>query len=124
MKKVLITNNPLVNEKYSKDLRIEYYEISYIEILKKVRDRVHKGSKVLTHPLSGSLKPNETPYKTIMILDGLGQTDLESVLLIENSIATAEKFLKDKNIPQWNEKILKDFQIIDLSLVESAIKVS
>jgi hypothetical protein len=124
MKKVLITNNPLVNEKYSKDLQIEYYEISYIEILKKVRDRVHKGSKVLNHPLSGSLKPNETPYKTIMILDGLGQTDLESVLLIENSIATAEKFLKDKNTPQWNEKILKDFQIIDLSLVESSIKVS
>lgn len=101
---------------------VEFYQTSYIDILQKVRDKIHKGHKLLTHPLSSSLKPNETPYKTILISQKTGSLDMDSVMAIENSINTTLKFIKDKKTPQWNESILKDFQVIDLSLVESILE--
>ncbi|RKD29098.1 GrdX family protein [Thermohalobacter berrensis] len=122
MKKFVITNNPLVKEKLSEYIEINYFDITYLDILKKVRDKVHKGYKLLTHPLSGSLKPNETPYKSIIIGHNNDKLDMESLMIIESSIQTAEKFIKDKNTPNWNEKILKDFQVIDISLIEQLVK--
>ncbi len=64
---------------------------SYLDVLKYVRDRIHEGHKLLTHPLSGSVKPNETVYKTIMISDKQEVLDFDSLKLIEESIATAKK---------------------------------
>ena len=60
---IVITNNPLVFEKLKDEHKVIYKEISYEEILKEARDRIHDGHRLLTHPLSGSVKPNETPYK-------------------------------------------------------------
>ncbi len=56
-----------------------------------VRDKVHEGHELATHPLSGSVKPNETPYKTIMISEKKGVLDFNSLKIIEDSIATAKK---------------------------------
>lgn len=119
-KAIAITNNPLVKDKLEKEIFLNYYDISYLELLKKVRDKIHLGYKLLTHPLSGSVKPNETPYKTIII----SKTDhlhMESLLTIENSIATTKKMLKNQELPHWNKEVLRDFQVIDLSLIEGVI---
>lgn len=121
MGKILITNNPLVKEQLSEYINVEYYETNYLDILKKVRDRVHLGHKLLSHPLSGSVKPNETPYKSIIISSNKGNLDCDSLIIIEGSIATAEKFLRNFKTPNWSEKILLDFQTIDLSLVKDII---
>ena len=66
MKYIIITNNPLVRDKYS-DKEVEYYDISYQDVLQLVKNKIALGHKILTHPLSGSVKPKETPYKSIMI---------------------------------------------------------
>ncbi|MCR2043129.1 GrdX family protein [Anaerosalibacter massiliensis] len=119
-KAIAITNNPLVKDKLEKEIFLKYYDISYLELLEKVRDKIHLGYKLLTHPLSGSVKPNETPYKTIII----SKTDhlhMESLLTIENSIATTKKMLKNQELPHWNKEVLRDFQVIDLSLIEGVI---
>lgn len=121
MGKILITNNPLVKEQLSEYINVEYYETDYLNILRKVRDRVHLGYKLLSHPLSGSIKPNETPYKSIIISSDKGNLDYDSLIIIEESIETAEKFLRDFKTPNWSEKILLDFQTIDLSLVKDII---
>ncbi|MTI66402.1 MAG: GrdX protein [Firmicutes bacterium] len=122
MKEIIITNNPLVKEELEKIIKVEYYYTDYMEILKKVRDRIHKGHKLLTHPLSGSIKPNETPYKSIMISMDKDDLDTDSLITIENSIHTAKKFIKDFKTPDWSEEILSDFQTIDLTLIKNAIK--
>ena len=62
---VIVTNNPLVKENVPKKypsvkIEIDYKEISFMDTLKAVRDMVHMGGKILTHPLDGSIKPNET----------------------------------------------------------------
>ena len=63
MKKLIVTNNPMVRERYSQQYDLKYEETSFVGVLKQVRDLVHRGYRLLTHPLSGSIKPNETPYK-------------------------------------------------------------
>ncbi|KGG80308.1 GrdX family protein [Caloranaerobacter azorensis] len=121
MGKILITNNPLVKEQLSRYIVIEYYETEYLDILKRVRDKIHLGHKLLSHPLSGSVKPNETPYKSIIISKDKGKLDYESLMVIEKSIETAEKFLRNFKTPNWTENILLDFQIIDLSLIKDVV---
>lgn len=125
MSVILISNNPLVKSDLNKSLEyaidIEYYDIDYLEILKKVRDKIHIGHKLLTHPLSGSIKPNETPYKSIVISSSKSNLDNNSLSIIEGSISTTVKFLNDMKTPLWSDEILKDFQIIDFTLIKNAI---
>ncbi|WP_069649127.1 GrdX family protein [Caloranaerobacter ferrireducens] len=121
MGKILITNNPLVKEQLSEYIVVEYYETDYLNILRKVRDKIHLGHKLLSHPLSGSVKPNETPYKSIIISSDRAKLDYDSLIIIEGSIQTAEKFLRDFKTPNWPEKILLDFQTIDLSLIKDVV---
>lgn len=122
MKKIIVTNNRYVYEKYKDDFEVYFDEsFSYLDVLKYVRDRIHEGHKLLTHPLSGSVKPNETVYKTIMISNKKDILDFDSLKLIEESIATAKKFAANKPTPDWPENILDDFRVIDLSLIENVI---
>ncbi|HLR35995.1 MAG TPA: GrdX family protein [Tissierellales bacterium] len=116
----VITNNPLIKEKYSGCIPIEYQEVGYLKLLEIVRNKIHSGSKLLTHPLSSSVKPNETPYKTIAIANE-NDLDMDSLLMIEQSIETAKKFLKDDQNPKFSEETLKDCQVIDLSIVASVL---
>lgn len=123
MDNIIITNNKLVFEKYKNTYQVVYDEnFSYLDVLEYVRNKIHEGHVLITHPLSGSIKPNETPYKTIMISKKKeSSVDFNSLVIIEDSIATAKKFLKDKPTPNWAERVLEDFKIIDLSLIENAI---
>ncbi|MDD4503531.1 MAG: GrdX family protein [Clostridiaceae bacterium] len=117
----ILTNNSLVKEKYSEDLNITFIDGQYIDVIKSARDMVHKGLKLITHPLMGSIKPNETPFRSIIISEGT-VLDVESLTIIESSIVTAEKFQRDNKVPVWNEKVLDDFRFIDLRLFESALE--
>ncbi len=119
---LIITNNSLVYEKYSEKIEVIYLgESTYLEILECVRDRIHKGHKLLTHPLSGSVKPNETPFKSIVICKNKGTLDFSSLSIMEESIASAKKFIKNKATPLWTEKVADDFRLIDCSIITSAI---
>lgn len=115
----IITNNPLVKEKLGQDYNVEYYEISYEDVLKKVRDEIYTGYRLLTHPLSGSVKPNETPYKSIMVSTKREPSDPEGMKIIENAIAACSKFefKSDKYKPQ----VYEDFRLIDYTLISSAL---
>ena len=119
---IIITNNPMSKEKFESNYKIIFIQGTMMDILKKVRDNIHEGHKLLTHPLMSSIKPNETPYRTICISkEKLSNVDLQSLSIIEESIMSTEKFLNDFKTPQWNEKILLDFQLIDSDLIYHAI---
>jgi len=117
-KTLLITNNPLVHEKYADKQETEFIEDGFQGVLKAVRDHVHKGYRLLTHPLSGSVKPNENPYKTVLLARSFANTDADSVMLVEQCIITAEKFEK-KVI---HDKHLHDLQVVDLSLISDVLE--
>jgi hypothetical protein len=115
----IITNNPLVYEKLKDKYHIEFEEGSYIDTLVLGRDYIYEGHILLTHPLAGSIKPNETPYKTIAISKDKKELDLESVHIISSSIQTCEKF--SLNPIEYSQQVLKDFQQIDYSLICNAL---
>lgn len=123
MKNILITNNNMVNEKYSDEMTLIYLDdLDLLKVLEVVRDKIHLGHELLTHPLSGSIKPNETPFKSVIISDEIGTVNFESLRIIEESIATARKFLDQKKIRNWPDRILDDFRVIDFSLIVSGIE--
>ena len=75
---------------------------------------------LLTHPLSGSIKPNETPYKSIAVKKEK-DLDLLSLELISNAIEVYNKLQKDLKTPLWTKSILEDFMVIDLDLIKNAL---
>ncbi len=123
----IVTNNPSLKpvfaDKYPNlQCMIDYENVSFISLMELVRDRVHKGARILTHPLDGSVKPMETPYKSILIDDVRGTLDFDSLDLIENAIMTCRKFhLQDR---EFLPEVQEDFQIIDRSLIESALETA
>lgn len=114
----VITNNPLVLENLKDRVPVAYSDVSYVELLREVRDQIHKGGRLLTHPLSGSVKPGETPYKSVMLLSGKGDVDERSLELIENAIQACAKFTRKG---PYRPEVDKDFQLIDWTLLESAL---
>lgn len=127
MQSILITNNPMVNERYGAQIETKYEEnFAYLDILTYTRDQIHLGHQLLTHPLSSSIKPNETPYKSILISKARGAVDFDSIKLIEESIDSCKKFQENRKTPNWTEQIKQDFMLIDCDLIgypmEQALK--
>ena len=116
----LITNNPKFIEENLEDIEIEYLDMSYIDILRKVRDYVHENWEIVTHPLYGSVKPNETIYRTIVIKEN-NSLDITSVNLISDAILTFKKFRNNREVPQWTDRVKGDFSVIDHDLIINAI---
>lgn len=116
---IIITNNPLVEKELGGLYHVEYFDISYEDILKTVRDRIYRGHELLTHPLSGSVKPNETPYKSIMISEDIRGLEVSQMRIIESAIQSCKKFQfkSDKYAPE----VYEDFQVVDLTLISSAL---
>nr|WP_138203802.1 GrdX family protein [Haloimpatiens lingqiaonensis] len=118
---IVITNNPLAKEKLANEERVVeiiFIDETVMKVFEKVRDYVHKGHKLLTHPLMSSVKPNETPYRTVSItVKPDSSLDMQSLTIIEGAIATTNKFLKIGKTPNWTENVLNDFQVIDYDLI-------
>ena len=110
----------MVHNKFGEQYEVHFQNENYMQVLKSTRDYIHAGHTLLTHPLAGSVKPNETPYKSVMIAADKKQLHLESVKIIEESIYTCEKFVTTAET-RLHEEVLIDFQYIDLSLLENAV---
>ena len=115
----IITNNPMVKERLGEQYNVEFEDLSYEGTLRKVRDLVHQGYQMLSHPLSGSVKPNETPYKSIMVSCKKRDVDLTSVDIIQNAIMSCGKFQFKSD--KYKPEVYEDFQVIDFTLISSAI---
>lgn len=119
MRCIVVTNNPAVKEKYSQEYSVEYFDVSYKNLLEKVKMYIEDGHKLLSHPLSGSVKPKETPYKSVLLSKTKDEIDIKSLGFIINSLDSCDKFDK---INSCNHKADEDFQVVDLSLITSALE--
>ena len=115
----ILTNNPLVEQQYAGSTVVDG---GFRDVLLLARDHIHQGRRLLNHPLAGSVKPNETPYKSLVMTVGRGGLDHDSLTYIENAIVTTDKFAPITRIWPDPERIDRDFQTIDLSLLEAALE--
>jgi hypothetical protein len=119
---IVVTNNPMSKAELEEKCNVEFVDGSTTEVFNKIRDYIHSGHRLLTHPIMSSVKPNQTPYRTVVITEKPSEgVDLQSLQYIEEAIHTTEKFLRNYGTPEWTEKILDDFQLIDYDLVHHAI---
>lgn len=121
---IIISNNDKVIDFYKDLYETCFIEGTYGQVLEFARDKIHLGHKLLTHPLSGSVKPNETPFKSLAISQKTETLDFNSLEIIENAISTYTKFCKQgmrSDRMEYTESIIDDFKEVDFTLIKSAI---
>jgi hypothetical protein len=122
--KLIVTNNPDVRDFFEQN-RPSDHTLQWInghtgQVLLTVRDLCHAGFHLATHPLSGSVKPNQTPYKTVVLTDTHPAIEyMESVSIAEKCFLMAQSLLASRFYPFLPDETLKDFALIDLDLFKS-----
>lgn len=119
---LILTNNPMVSScmegRGLYTIRFQP-ERSFREILVEARDLVYAGHILYTHPLAGSVKPNETPYKSLIVSLAPHGFDAQHGELMASAIAVFDKFKPLER--SLSESVLRDFQLIDYTLLAGAI---
>ena len=123
MEYVLVTNNDRCRDAFQENFRVEFSpDWTYHDVLIHTRDLLHQGYRLTTHPMAGSLKPNQTPYKSILLTPHTLKSDslMDDVMLLEKCIENHDKFMKNHELFHWSDKIKEDFKTVDLSLIQGA----
>lgn len=125
--RIIITNNPLVSNSYS-STRLNLHSLLWVDgctedVLTEVRNYCHNSYQLITHPLTGSIKPNQTPYKTVVVAPTSKTViDYESVVTAETSLSKTLDMLRNKPRPNFTQSVLHDFAIIDLAFFQSYLE--
>lgn len=92
------------------------------DVLLKVRDYIYAGGwKLITHPMASSIKPNQTPFRSIILIQSK-EDNTEDIIMIEEALISFEKFEGDKKPTEWYRKTTdQDFKRIDFYMIEDAI---
>ena len=116
-----ITNNPLVIEKGLKNT--EAVTGDTLSVLLAVKNYILNGHKLISHPLTSSIRPDISPYKSILLTNSAAsEVDSESLILINNAVEYTKNLLKTHTIPvKWDKKSLEDFQFIDMDIINNLI---
>lgn len=112
----IVTNNPTVKNNYKE---VIFVEGGFECVLFKVRDLVHKGYRLINHPLGASSRMFLSPYRSIIIGEKLQEISNVEVEMIENSIET---YKKNMNIRKPDTVNKEDYALIDSELLKSALE--
>ena len=120
-KAMIITNNDRVFQKYKDKLQIKLLD-TYEEVLINTRDLIYDRHILLTHPQASSLKPNQTPYRSVVVYPKESNDNTKDIIMIENCINTFRQWQEISSTPdKYGEDIAYDFKTIDLSVIENII---
>jgi len=110
-KYLIITNNPLSSP--LKKEKLLFVNGTALDVLVKVRDHIHEGWELITHPLTGNIKPSQIRFKTIYLrYSGNDKPDALSVSLISDTI----HLLQQTSLDHLNEETINDLMFIDWEL--------
>ena len=117
----IVTNNPMVREQFGDVYDVKFLsDYSIKQIMMSVRDMCMSGHELLTHPLSGSVKPGETPYKSVLVAKEAGKPDYSGAELADAATQACDKFVAMHK--DWSPSVLDDFQLVDYTLISSGIE--
>jgi len=127
VKQLIITNNPKTAE-YIEHQRKEWKDnpettaielifcASRDELYTQVRDYIHRNWKLQNHAMYGNIQLHKQPYRSMVLTKGT-ELDTRSLQLWEQAMER----VKRTNPPNYSNKVLEDFQALDLSLFRSAL---
>lgn len=116
MEYCILTNNPLVAKSQWK--QVEYYNCGIKELYQKMREQLEQGYRLFTHPLSGSIRPDVTPYKTV-ILQASKQEHSGDIQCLDRAISYMEGLPGNKRI--YSESEAEDFQFVDYDIIQNVV---
>ena len=126
-KAILVTNNDRVYEKYKDQMKVILLD-GYEDVLIKVRDLVYDKHVLLTHPQASSLKPNQTPYRSVVVYPKGEEDNIKDIMkssgtvtittekiqeLIKNIMAGYEQYITEKGYTdpdQFDEYLMEYLQ--------------
>ena len=119
---IIITNNPMAAEKYADRGEVIFLpEANYRDVLVAVRDKVYLGHQLINHPLYGSLRPHETPYRTVALTaKPAAQPDADMCMIMSDAFTVVDRFtLPEASV--MSERIRNDYQMIDCDLLKRTL---
>lgn len=124
MDAIIISNNQLCLDSLSDRHQIVYITGTPMEVLIRVRNEIHKGRGLLTHPFMGNFRPGESPFLSVAVsCSAWDKTDSASLITIENSIEMIKAKPGKKPESRWDEAILKDFRLVDFDMIKTALEI-
>ena len=125
---VLITNNPCFQQ--SVDLsRLQFFCGTSLDVLIAARDAVHLGSDLLTHPLYGNLRPNQQPFRSILLQNPARKernfgaaANFESISRIEEAVLLYRSYgtslIEAESLP---DDTREDYAFVDSELMRESL---
>jgi hypothetical protein len=115
LKSIIVTNNPVVAEKYQNVLLVDG---SVEETLIHVRDMVQQGYELISHPLAASIRMIYSPYRSVILGRRQAKVDFLSAQIIEDSIIKYRNHTDRRKMDLVNEV---DYQAVDVTLLEASL---
>ncbi|NLY66562.1 MAG: hypothetical protein GX069_03280 [Tissierellia bacterium] len=112
----IVTNNPRVKENYKE---VIFIDGSFEDVLLRVRDLVHKGYELISHPLGASIRVIFSPYRSIIIGKKLNEINETHVEIIESSIQSYRNLMQRRKPDTKNSE---DYAFIDNELLKSSLE--
>ena len=125
---ILMTNNPYFQQSLDSS-NLMFLHGTSLDVLVAARDAVHLGSSLLTHPLYGNLRPNQQPFRSVLLQNPAQQerssvfpADLESISLIEEAVLLyrgyGSRLSVKENLPDATRE---DYAFVDSELMRESL---
>lgn len=110
----IVTNNPNVKAVYEDLL---FVNGTFLEVLLNVRDLVHEGYELISHPLGASIRMMYSPYRSIIVGEKMNEINKVHIEIIESSIYNYKNTMQRREPDEANSK---DYAVLDFNLLKSA----
>ncbi|HPF20675.1 MAG TPA: GrdX family protein [Syntrophomonas sp.] len=116
---LIITNNPIV--KNIPNAEIQFVIGNQRQVFYAALNKAAGGHRLLSHPLAGSIKPADNPYRSMVLTALATEVDYAALNMLTYGLERMEAENTNRRdnliIPQLDE----DFQMIDKALLDQAL---
>lgn len=116
---LIISNNSLVKD-------LDEMEISLLPgnvpaVISRAFSLAAVGHRLLSHPLMGSIKPNQNPFKSILMSRQMLPVDQPSLTVLNTCLEKTEAMLENRPLLHIQDEVANDYQLLDFELLLTAI---
>lgn len=117
---LIITNNPMV--KNTNNAEICFVIGDCRQVLYQVFNQVAMGRRLLSHPLAGSIKFEDNPYRSVVLSKPETDVDLSTLVMLEKCLEKVEAGVRERTAAKGGLAFARDFQMIDKELLDEAMQ--
>jgi len=121
----VFTNNAYLARRVAGECR--FVEGSAFDVLVALRDRIHSGARLLTHPLCGNLRPYQQPFRSALLAPPSEGEPLSvcpsSLALVEEALAVYRSCQGRWALPgKIPAAVEEDYACVDAALMQDSLE--